>query len=260
MAQQHINVGAAPNDGNGDPLREAFQKTESNFTELYSGAGSAVQSVSGDGVDNTDPQNPLISYPTPGDIGADVAGAAAAVASNLSAHIADTTDAHAGSAITNTPSGNISATTTQGAINELDSEKQANISFGTGVQSALGNNIGSAGAPVLFNGAGGTPSSLTGTNITGIASGLTAGNVTTNANLTGDVTSVGNATTIATVNSNTGTFGSFTTAPVITVNAKGQITAAHEANIDFTSILTETISNSDTSHAPSGNAVFDALA
>lgn len=43
----------------------------------------------------------------------------------------------------------------------------------------------------------GTPTVLVGTNITGTAAGLTAGNVTTNANLTGDVTSVGNATSIA---------------------------------------------------------------
>ena len=43
----------------------------------------------------------------------------------------------------------------------------------------------------------GTPVAFVGTNITGTASGLTAGNVTTNANLTGDVTSVGNATSIA---------------------------------------------------------------
>lgn len=69
--------------------------------------------------------------------------------------------------------------------------------LGTGVATALGVNIGSAGAPVLFNGAGGTPSSLVGTNITGTAAGLTAGTVTTNANLTGDVTSSGNATTLA---------------------------------------------------------------
>ena len=75
--------------------------------------------------------------------------------------------------------------------------KQATITFGTNVQTALGVNIGSAGAPVLFDGAGGTPSSLTGTNITGTASGLTAGTVTTNANLTGIVTSTGNATAIA---------------------------------------------------------------
>lgn len=42
----------------------------------------------------------------------------------------------------------------------------------------------------------GTPAAFVGTNITGTASGLTAGNVTTNANLTGPITSVGNATSI----------------------------------------------------------------
>lgn len=68
--------------------------------------------------------------------------------------------------------------------------------LGTGIATALTTNTGSAGAPVLFNGAGGTPTSMTATNLTGTASGLTAGSVTTNANLTGDVTSVGNATTL----------------------------------------------------------------
>lgn len=109
--------------------------------------------------------------------------------------------------------------------------KQSAITFGTGVQTALGVNIGSAGAPVLFNGAGGTPSSLVGTNITGTASGLTAGTVTTNANLTGDVTSSGNATTLATVNSNVGSFGSATAVGTFTVNAKGLITAASNTTI-----------------------------
>jgi hypothetical protein len=42
----------------------------------------------------------------------------------------------------------------------------------------------------------GTPAAFVGTNITGTASGLTAGNVTTNANLTGAVTSTGNATSL----------------------------------------------------------------
>lgn len=52
---------------------------------------------------------------------------------------------------------------------------QATISFGTGVETALGVNIGSAGAPVLLNGAGGTPSALTLTNATGLplSSGVT---------------------------------------------------------------------------------------
>jgi len=41
-------------------------------------------------------------------------------------------------------------------------------SLGTGVATALGINVGSAGAPVVLNGAGGTPSSLTLTNATGL--------------------------------------------------------------------------------------------
>lgn len=38
-----------------------------------SGGGGGVESVTGEGVDNTDPANPVISYPTPGDIGAEPA-------------------------------------------------------------------------------------------------------------------------------------------------------------------------------------------
>ena len=38
MTQQIINVGAAPNDGTGDPLQTAFTKSNANFTELYQGA------------------------------------------------------------------------------------------------------------------------------------------------------------------------------------------------------------------------------
>lgn len=39
MTQQTINVGSAVNDGTGDPLRTAFQKTQANFTDLYTGTG-----------------------------------------------------------------------------------------------------------------------------------------------------------------------------------------------------------------------------
>ena len=56
------------------------------------------------------------------------------------------------------------------AIQTQINGKQGTITFGTGVQTALGVNIGSAGAPVLFNGALGTPSSGTVTNLTGTAS------------------------------------------------------------------------------------------
>ena len=65
--------------------------------------------------------------------------------------------------------------------------------------------------------------SVTATTFYGSLNG-NAANVTTNANLTGDVTSVGNATTLATVNTNVGTFNS------VTVNAKGLVTAASNVN------------------------------
>jgi len=39
MPQQIINVGTLPNDGTGDPLRDAYTKCNSNFTELYSSGG-----------------------------------------------------------------------------------------------------------------------------------------------------------------------------------------------------------------------------
>lgn len=97
--------------------------------------------------------------------------------------------------------------------------------LGTGVATALSVNVGSAGAPVVYNGNVGTPSALVCTNCTGTASGLIAGTVTTNANLTGDITSVGNATTLATVNGSPGSVGSSTAIPVLTTDAKGRVTA-----------------------------------
>ena len=62
-----------------------------------------------------------------------------------------------------------------------------------------------ANSPTLITPALGTPASGVMTNVTGTASGLTAGNVTTNANLTGHITSVGNAAVL----------GSFTSAQLL---------------------------------------------
>ena len=61
-------------------------------------------------------------------------------------------------------------------------------------------------SPTLITPNLGTPSTLVGTNITGTASSFTASNVTTNANLTGDITSVGNATKVAGQSGNTGKY------------------------------------------------------
>jgi hypothetical protein len=36
MTQEIINIGAQPNDGEGDPLRTAFAKINNNFTQLFS--------------------------------------------------------------------------------------------------------------------------------------------------------------------------------------------------------------------------------
>ncbi len=46
MAQQIINLGTA-DKGNGDPIRTAFQKANSNFTELYAilAGGSGAQII-----------------------------------------------------------------------------------------------------------------------------------------------------------------------------------------------------------------------
>jgi hypothetical protein len=50
MAQQLVNIGTLPNDGTGDTLRDAFDKTNDNFTEVYtdiSGLGTNKASLSG---------------------------------------------------------------------------------------------------------------------------------------------------------------------------------------------------------------------
>ena len=71
---------------------------------------------------------------------------------------------------------------------------------------------------VILDGSGnatalGTPAAFVGTNITGTAIAFTSSNVTTNANLTGDITSVGNATTL-------------TNAPVIAKVLTGYVSGA----------------------------------
>ena len=47
MAQQTINVGNVANDGQGDPIRTAFEKTNSNFTELFNIGGISCPKENG---------------------------------------------------------------------------------------------------------------------------------------------------------------------------------------------------------------------
>jgi hypothetical protein len=46
MAKQTINIGAAANDGTGDQVRVAFDKTNQNFTELYDSQLTNTDSLS----------------------------------------------------------------------------------------------------------------------------------------------------------------------------------------------------------------------
>ena len=48
MARQTINLGSSPNRGDGDPLRLAFTKINSNFEELYQATTNAGGSYTGD--------------------------------------------------------------------------------------------------------------------------------------------------------------------------------------------------------------------
>jgi len=45
MAKQVINIGTTANDGTGDPIRDAFDKVNDNFTELYTDDASDVGSI-----------------------------------------------------------------------------------------------------------------------------------------------------------------------------------------------------------------------
>ncbi len=84
-------------------------------------------------------------------------------------------------------------------------------------------------SPTLTGPVLGTPASGVLTNCTGTASGLTAGNVTTNANLTGHITSTGNAAIL----------GSFTKAQLDTAVSDGSV-VYHDSTDTITGVKTMT--------------------
>lgn len=77
------------------------------------------------------------------------------------AHLSDTSDAHAASAITNTPAGNIAATTVQAALNELDTELSAGIATANSNLTAHLNDTSDAHDASAISYAGGTGISAT---------------------------------------------------------------------------------------------------
>jgi hypothetical protein len=150
--------------------------------------------------------------------------------------------------LTNTGTGNIPAwaqvTLTSGVTGTLPVANGGTgiTSLATGVatflgtsssanlRSALTDETGTGGAvfatsPTLVTPALGTPASGVMTNVSGTASSLTAGNVTTNANLTGVVTSSGNATSIANKAIGTAKLADGTDGELITWDSSGVIAA-----------------------------------
>ena len=89
-----------------------------------------------------------------------------------------------------------------------------------------------ATSPTLVTPALGTPASGVMTNVSGTASSLTAGTVTTNANLTGVVTSSGNATAIADKAIGIAKLADGTDGELITWNASGVIAAVAAGSAD----------------------------
>lgn len=59
MAIQLVNVGTLPNDGEGDPLRVAFQKINNNFIEMQRTATNIAQAVTLDDA----PGQVILEYP-----------------------------------------------------------------------------------------------------------------------------------------------------------------------------------------------------
>ena len=80
MSQSVINIGNAPNDGTGDALRTAFDKTNQNFTDLYTLVDAATQGV----VNTSQLSANLANYQTTAGLASNVATLAANTANNAS--------------------------------------------------------------------------------------------------------------------------------------------------------------------------------
>jgi hypothetical protein len=157
-----------------------------------------------------------------------------------------------------------------GQILVYDSTRRAFINvdpdFGAGVTSVAAtgiNGVSISGSPITSTGTitvglgAITPSSVSASgtilasNFSGSSSGTNTGDQTIT--LTGDIGGSGTtsfSTTLATVNTNVGTFGSSAAVPVITVNAKGLITAVTTAAISAGGSEGAFVASTNFSHIP----------
>lgn len=133
---------------------------------------------------------------------ADASAVGSSVTTALNNHITDTTDAHAASAISNTPSGAVASTTVQAAINELDSEKVAKTQTLTAVNGVLLSNTE-------------VTASISGTTMT--VSAVAFGTLAVGQAITGTGVSLG--TTITALGTGTGGTGTYTVSTSQTVSS-----------------------------------------
>jgi hypothetical protein len=169
---------------------------------------SGVHGVSGSVVGTTDTQtltnktltSPILTAPALGTPASGVATNLTGTASGLTAGNV-TTNANLTGHVTSVGNAAVLGSFTTAQLNTAISDNS--VATLAGSETLTNKTLTS---PILTTPALGTPASGVATNLTGTASGLTAGNVTTNANLTGHVTSVGNAAVL----------GSFTTAQLNT--------------------------------------------
>ena len=223
MAREIINIGTTPNDGLGDPIRTAFTKTNTNFSELFARSQStppttlvgALGDVAGmTAYDQEYYYYCFQNYDGSSVIWREVPNAAVANVAIVSATgniTSDTFFIGNGSQLTGVvaaaPTAVINGTTNITAA----ASGNANVSVAgtsnvavftttgldiTGIVSASGNVLGAA-----FVGAGtgltGTAASLTAGTATSATSATTAGTVTTAAQ--GNITSVGDLTSVSVV-------------------------------------------------------------
>jgi hypothetical protein len=146
------------------------------------------------------------------------------VTGNLTGNVTGNINSSGVSTVTSLNATNINAsgivTATSGFSGNLTGNVTGNINS-SGVSTVTSLNATNINASGIVTATSGFVGNLTGT----------ASTTTNIPNLTGDITSVNTATTLATVNSNVGSFGSQTLIPVVTVNAKGLVTAVTTASV-----------------------------
>ena len=153
------------------------------------------------------------------------------------------TSGHPASIIANTPAGSVAATTVQAAINELDSEKAAKASNLSDLASAstARTNLGLGGAATLSVG------TTAGTVAAGDDSRLTDSRAPSGS-AGGDLTGTYPDPTLATSGVSAGSYGSASAVPVLTIDAKGRVTAASTSSVSAgaMTLIARTVLGSDT--------------